>query len=381
MSRRVFVATILGVMLCVWLGVADAGDAAKTREQLQQLRQSIEQVRHKISAESDKRSELSDALHKVQKRLADARDKLNTADSKIDHAKEKIETLDQTINEQRDRLSGKIVALKKQVRAAYENGQSSRLKLLLSNRPPAEIGRQLAYYHYITKAQSKQIARVKKALADLADNRRQLDKQRQVLRAKRQDRAAVLARLQKSRQSQKQTLAALDKQLSSHKKDVKSMRANAQELNNLLGDLKKQLNKVGPGSDVAFAKRQGKLPAPVDGKTVASFHESRDSGSLRWQGRWIAASSGTSVQAVAPGRVVYVGYLKRFGLITIIAHGKRYYTLFGHAASVFCRVGETVAAGEKIATAGKSGGHTQSGIFFQVRRGDKPLDPERWLAR
>ncbi|NNC23961.1 peptidoglycan DD-metalloendopeptidase family protein [Salinisphaera sp. USBA-960] len=362
-------------------GHAHTAKANKTRARLDKLRERIATVRDQISSQSKKRSRLSDTLQQAEKRLDKARNRLQAVDTAIDQARDEIQDLDATIDNQKEQLSGQLGSLRKQVRAAYENGKPSRLKLLLSNRSPNEIGRVLAYYHYFTKAQSEQIASLKKALADLAQNRRRVKNKREELNQKREKRAAVLAHLKKSRKSQHQALAALDKQLGSNKQDLASMQANAKQLKKLLSRLENQLNDNGSQSYGAFAKRRGHLSAPVKGKTIAAFHQRKSGGPMRWQGRWIAASNGTPVKAVAPGQVVYIGYLKRYGLIVIVAHGSRYYTLFGHASTVFARVGQSVAAGQKIAAAGKSGGYRQSGIFFQVRRGDKPLDPAGWLAQ
>lgn len=113
---------------------------------------------------------------------------------------------------------------------------------------------------------------------------------------------------------------------------------------------------------------------------IARFGDSKAGGHLQWEGRWIAAPAGTAVHAVAPGRVVYVGWMYRYGLIVVLDHGDNYYTVYGHNQSVYVRSGEHVRAGEKIATAGKSGGHETTGVYFEIRHGSKPLDPGVWLA-
>jgi septal ring factor EnvC (AmiA/AmiB activator) len=44
-------------------------------------------------------------------------------------------------------------------------------------------------------------------------------------------------------------------------------------------------------------------------------------------------------------------------------------------------VGDSVAAGEVIGSVGDSGGHAQPALYFEVRRGRTPVDPQTWLSR
>lgn len=378
--RRLMIPALVCMLLAGFAGAGHAANEAAVQARLQKMRKRIDQVRQKINSESEKKSRLSESLQQTIEQIAKIRDRLDRIKDAIQKHRKKIATLNTKIPNQRAELADQLSALREQVRAAYETGHPSRLQLLLSGSSPAEIGRQLAYYSYFTKAQSKQIKQLKTILADLADNRRKLKSERRALQAERAKRAAILVDLNQSKQSQRRVLAALDKRLSTHKQSVESMQANAEQLKNLLDRIQERLKNAGPGGQVDFAGREGELPAPVDGPTIAAFGQFKDDGPLRWYGRWIAAERGTPVTAVATGRVVYIGYLSSYGLIVIINHGDRYFTLYGHANTVFCRVGEVVVAGEKIATAGTSGGYNRSGIFFQVRRGDHALDPENWLA-
>jgi len=45
------------------------------------------------------------------------------------------------------------------------------------------------------------------------------------------------------------------------------------------------------------------------------------------------------------------------------------------------RVGDPVAAGDVIGSVGDTGGHEQPALYFEVRRGREPVNPENWLQR
>ena len=43
--------------------------------------------------------------------------------------------------------------------------------------------------------------------------------------------------------------------------------------------------------------------------------------------------------------------------------------------------GELRSASEVLARAGNSGGHEESGVYFELRKGAQPVDPMEWLGR
>jgi murein hydrolase activator len=134
-------------------------------------------------------------------------------------------------------------------------------------------------------------------------------------------------------------------------------------------------------SDKPFSGQRGKLPWPARGKLIARYGQPKAGGKLSWKGHWIGAAEGAPVRAVARGRVVYVGWMHRYGLIVLVEHDGGYYSLYGHAQSATVSVGDSLRAGQVLARAGSTGGHEQPGVYFELRKGTKPIDPRQWLAR
>ena len=125
--------------------------------------------------------------------------------------------------------------------------------------------------------------------------------------------------------------------------------------------------------------RQG-LPYPVRGEVQGRFGAERPEGG-RWRGIVLRTSEGTRVNAIAPGRVVYADWLKGFGNILILDHGRQYLSVYAYNQSLLKQVGQLVAAGEAIATVGATGGQVESGLYFEIRHQGKPVNPLLWLAR
>ncbi|MDQ6930240.1 MAG: M23 family metallopeptidase [Candidatus Eremiobacteraeota bacterium] len=112
-----------------------------------------------------------------------------------------------------------------------------------------------------------------------------------------------------------------------------------------------------------FGPRQNPMGAGYD------FHPGID----------IAADQGSPIRAAAPGRVVAAGPDGGYGNVVVIDHGNGITSRYAHCSETFATVGETVGAGDEIATVGSTGHSTGPHLHFEVRSGDKPVDPALFL--
>ncbi len=88
---------------------------------------------------------------------------------------------------------------------------------------------------------------------------------------------------------------------------------------------------------------------------------------------------GTIVHAAAPGKVYFVGTEKGYGNIVILQHADGYYTLYGHLSKPLVYTGQFVEAGQAIAESGNTGVSSGPHLHFEIRHGDFPVDPARYL--
>jgi septal ring factor EnvC (AmiA/AmiB activator) len=78
--------------------------------------------------------------------------------------------------------------------------------------------------------------------------------------------------------------------------------------------------------------------------------------------------------------VVYADWLRGFGNLLILDHGRGYMSLYANNESVLRQVGDAVRGGDSVASVGASGGAPESGLYFELRRDGKPFDPLQWVA-
>lgn len=116
---------------------------------------------------------------------------------------------------------------------------------------------------------------------------------------------------------------------------------------------------------------------PADGKLLAQF------GGTGAEGRGIAIGGrqGSPVVAAAAGQVVYRGSgLTGYGKLIIIKHNDQWLSAYAHNDTMLVKEGQTVKAGEKIATMGASGTY-RTELHFEIRKDGKPVNPLSVLPR
>ena len=115
---------------------------------------------------------------------------------------------------------------------------------------------------------------------------------------------------------------------------------------------------------------------PADGVAGGTVHQ--PAGGL---GLEIAGSAGAEVRAAAAGRVVYTGSgLRGYGELIIIKHDDAWLTAYGYNRSVEVHDGDSVRAGQRIATMGE-GPSQRPALYFEIRLNGRAVDPAGQLPR
>lgn len=113
---------------------------------------------------------------------------------------------------------------------------------------------------------------------------------------------------------------------------------------------------------------------PVKGKVVATYGTSASG--QKNDGIDIAAAKGEPVKAADAGTVVYAGSeVRGMGNLLLVSHKDGYITAYGYNEQLLVKKGDAVKKGQQIAKVGTTGGSTEPRLHFEVRRGNKTIDP------
>ena len=231
------------------------------------------------------------------------------------------------------------------------------------------------YREYLFEAQQQTVTSAVRYLEKLEQAKHSAQKDRNWLNYIRDKASGQRLEHDQRALDKRQQIIIVEEQLQDQTRSVAQLQLDQQRLQQLMLELEAK-RRDGAGY---FASLQGQLDLPAVGELKARFGQTKSVGKLKWDGWFIAAQSGTPVRAVADGEVVYSNWLEGFGMLVILDHGDNYMTLYGGNRDVMAQTGTWVTAGSTIAQVGDSGGQNTSGLYFEIRRNARALDPEKWL--
>ncbi|MAZ78559.1 MAG: hypothetical protein CMF47_01280 [Legionellales bacterium] len=356
--------------------------------------------------------------HEEKLKLKNIQIRMNDVSTKIKEAKNKVDTLQIELHKNelmtfeisnqleniKNDISKKNGALKKlkiekenhhkilskekkilisQVKTIYQIGQYDYIKLLLNQQNISQVGRAIAYYDYDNHARSKRIKKLKDTLKNINKIQSIIFEQTSKLELQKNNYKSKLNNFNDYRENRLNFIYDIKKHIEKQGVELLLLKENERELGKLLDELKvrqsKKINTV--DKKFTFDSKKGKLIWPIKGKLLKKFGEQKKTTNLKWQGVLIGAKSGSDVNAISEGKIVFADWFRNFGLLVIIEHENGYLSLYGHNQKLFKSTGNFVKTGEKIATVGDSGGQNNAALYFEIRKGKKTLNPSHWCKK
>lgn len=369
-------------MLALWYAPAVAlaqPNESAARQQLDTLGQEIDSLSQRLSATGQARDSAERELKEVETELAETHQRLDTLQAERRQLNEETTQLLQ----HRDRLEAErdaqYAALAQQLAALYRLGPTPQLKLLLNQNDPAELDRMQAYLNRLTQARQQRLADIGRLDTALADTQQALGERQTRLDALADELEAQSALLAQRTTERRGVVATLDDRYGSEADRLADLNQSREQAEQQLRSIQAELARLSqPTPTTHITRTQGDLPWPVQGSITADFQR-RDG--VHYNGIVIQASEGTAVTAVHSGRVVFADWMRGFGNLLIIDHGDQIMTLHAHLQQFSARPGQQVSRGDEIGRVGNSGGQPRSALYFEVRRGGEPINPQRWIAR
>lgn len=349
--------------------------------ELEDVRERISDLKQSMDRRAAERDRVTAELQDIEVAISEQRMRIKEIEREQRYVEGKKQQLDGDLVEREAHLQQQSTQLAAQVRAAYMSGSQEKIKLLLNQRDPATLGRVMAYYRYLNDYRAENIVAVMQQIRRLDELRARIAVEAARLAELARSRYSLLGRLNNSQQSRQTLLASLRKKIASEGQEVERLAAQEKDLTRLIGELTNILSDYPISSERPFSEHHGRLTWPVAGILVHDFGQPRVSDKLKWNGVVLAAPRGQEVRAVYHGRVVFADWLVGMGLLVIVDHGEGYMTLYGYNETILKNTGDWVAPGDVIATVGDSGGQQQTGLYFELRRGTRPVDPRGWVTR
>jgi len=382
MINRIVLFSLLLVVSSVTPAEDTGGELAKVKErELERVRERISDLKQSMDRSAAERDRLTAELQGIEVAISEQRLRIRDIEREQRYTQGKKQALDVELAEREAHLGIESQELAAQVRAAYMSGSQEKIKLLLNQRDPATLGRVMAYYRYLNDYRADNIATITLEIQKLDELRGQIAAEEARLADLARNRYAELGRLNTSQEQRQTLLVSLRKKIATDGQEVERLAAQEEDLTRLIAELSSILSDYPISSEEPFSKHKGRLTWPVAGTLIHDFGQPRAGSRIKWNGVVLAAPRGREVRAVYHGRIAFADWLAGMGLLVIVDHGEGYMTLYGYNETILKNTGDWVAPGDVIATVGDSGGQQQAGVYFELRRGTKPVNPRTWITR
>jgi len=367
-------------------------------EDLNSLRARIEALKSEVDQKEAGRREARDALRDSERAISEAGRELSTLESESRGAQDELKTLAARQSELGEALARQQSLLGRTLAARYAAGPPDVLRIALSGDDPNDVARKLYYLSGLSQAVARLIGTFRSDVAELgrlSDSAKEKAARLEAIEGeKRRERQKVLAETLERRK----VLERLAGDIRISRREIKVLVADESRLARLVEEIGKVLS-AKPGAGYApaqrnavptarvpeagadsgpFSRLRGKLRLPVRGELVARFGSPRVEGGGFSKGVFIRSAEGQQVRSIAAGRVVFADWMRGFGNLLILDHGETYLSVYGNNEALLKQPGDSVAAGEPIATVGSTGGSPETGLYFELRHLGKAFDPLRW---
>lgn len=340
-----------------------------------ELQEKIQEKKQKIKDEEQDLHRLTRKEREIYSDLARVEERIRKLDMRLEEQEDELaqnEQREQQLQKGQEQLEQKIEAAKNDLLKllqfywpVYVHSQSFDPGRFSSLQEARRDMVWLGEIYGLVLGQAEQLAqeqeRLKQILAKQKSLRKQVARQVEEVRSTQdellQEKLAFLHRVQEVRARR----LAKEEQL--------------QEIHNTISQLQQRVNLL-KTRDIQELK--GHLPWPAQGKKILDYNNNADP---PHHGIGLSLTDGQVVQAVCWGKVVFSETLRGYGQVVILFHGNDYYTLYAFLSRSMVRVGQNVEKGEPVGQAGYYPRIQGTGLYFELRMGQKPINPESWLVR
>ena len=369
------------------LNLSFATTEKDNQQSLNRITKNLSRWKAYITDHEKKQVRLQTKLKSQEQQIGETNKQLHDINQQILRQKKTLTRLEQEQILTRTQMTEQQTEFGEQLRDTFLLSQPNTLKILLSQTDPAKIGRQLTLYRYLLEKKVTLLAHLEDNLFTLASTKKDMQAVNIELEKLRKHAQKAKQHLHTEQTERHKLLRQLKQEIRTGHAKVSQLQHEKQALEQLIANLQPHDTGIDMGTMIVPRNRQSlnqfkhRLSWPIKGHIAHRYGESIDTSDLKWQGLFIATSEGKPVHAIYPGRVVFADWLQGFGFMLILDHDDGFMSLYARNQSLIKHEGDRVRSQEVIATSGKSGGFSKSGLYFELRRKGKPLDPLDWLKK
>ena len=349
------------------------------RADLQRRMRELQSTVHDLSEERTNIARQADAtarvVHTLDKQLNALADEENDATANLIRAQ--------------DELAIKRAVLRNRVREIYKRGALYSVEAMLSAQSFGELVSRYKYLHLAAQRDRALVRRVEALGQQIGNQRQTLVTLRSDVESSRQEKTDEEKRLRTLDEQRARSLAQAQAKEKQTESRLAQIARDEARLGNVIALLEVERKRAEGRSGSKFPSNStlktadfGRLDWPVEGNIIYQFGRlvNPNNTTTRWNGIGIAAAEGTPVKAVAAGVVALVDEsFGTYGRTVVIQHGGNDYSIYSSLGRISVTKGTKIVKGQVIGTVGRSDPEMEPHLHFEMRPGQRAVDPLEWL--
>ncbi len=368
-----------GLGAVVLLGACLVAYPQESREaRLRALREEITRLSQELERLERQEGGVLGELERLSAELSLGRTRLREVSLRAEAVAERIEGHRRTLGDLEDAQQERQAYLAFRLREMYKGGARQTLRRWLGNSEGKTYWGGLRYAAFLSARDHAVLSKYHADAERVAGQRAALVQERQTLDSTRRETAAANRRLDAGHQRQQRLLAEIRDDTARREGALTELRTASDGLAALVNGLDPTL----ADTSLDMSKFQGLLDWPADGVVRSGFGSvihPRFKTKVPHPGIDILAKSGKPIHSVFDGEVVFSGWLRGYGLTTIVDHGRGLHSVYAHAAMTWVEPGERIRRGQRLGIVGETGSFSGPSLYFELRLNGKAVNPENWL--
>ena len=385
---KTLIATI--TVFVLFIGYTYAATASELNASKNELNQKKEQAQDELDDIKSEKSSISDEIQKINGSINDLSDKIDDLQNQIDDLNDKISENEKEIQEKEDEIIQKQDLLKTRLVAMYKSGGNSYLSVLLGSSSALDMIITYDAVEDIAKADTNLIDTIKEEKSNLENKKKELENNKSEVASKKTELDTQQSSLNAKKVEKQEKVSKLSAEEQKTQQEIDSYNEQIRKVNNQLSAIAKAAAKntnTSKNNNSAKIYTGGQFIWPCPSYTRISNYfgyrsaaETNGIGSTNHKGIDMAAPYGSNILAAESGVVILASYASGYGNCVMINHGGGVVTLYGHASSLCCSVGQSVSKGQVIAKVGSTGNSTGNHLHFSVLINGTYVNPASYLG-
>jgi murein hydrolase activator len=337
---------------------------------------------------------LSDEVENLDRQASLTARAVHALDAQLVAVEAQVNVVTGNLVRAEDELAIKRAMLRHRLIEIYKQGPQHTVEVLFEAESFAQLIARYKYLHLLALRDRALVARVETLKARIGTQRLNLVSLEKSVEETRAEKANEEARLRELESEREARLAATKRAASETQARLAEIAKSEARLGSVISSIETARRKAeatrgssaaasaGASVSTLSTRDLGRLDWPVEGRILYRFGRvvNPNNTTTRWNGIGIGATMGTTVRAVAAGRVVVDQVIGTYGLTVIVQHGGGDYSVYGSLSRADVKKGQHVDRGDAIGAVGRSDPDLPAHLHFEIRRGQGlAVDPLDWL--